>query len=133
MKNSVNFKKEIRAGLEDAVERVTSALKSEGFGVLTRIDLHAKVKEKLGKDLPPVVILGACNPELAYEAYRTDSDVASLLPCNAVVRDIGNGMVSVELAKPSALMEILGNKRLVSLAGAADARLLSALERVAGD
>ena len=130
MKNSINFKREIVAGVEDAVERVTAALKAEGFGVLTRIDLHAKVKEKLGKDLKPVVILGACNPQLAYEAYQADSDVASLLPCNAVVRDLGNGKVSVELAKPSAMMEILGKKDLVTLAGEADARLRNALERI---
>ena len=116
MTNTINFKKEISADVEDAVERVTAALKAEGFGVLTRIDLHSKIKEKLGKELRPAIILGACNPQLAYEAYQQNPDVASLLPCNAVVRDLGAGKVSIELAKPSALMEILGDQKLVTLA-----------------
>ncbi len=102
----INFKKEIESGVEEAIERVTNALKLEGFGILTRIDFHEKIKEKLGKTLRPVVILGACNPQLAYESYERNADVACLLPCNAVIRDLGAGRVSVELAKPSALMEM---------------------------
>ncbi len=130
MKTEINFKREISSTLDGAIERVTNALKGEGFGVLTRIDLHSKVKEKLGKDLRPVVILGACNPELAYEAYQQNSDVACLLPCNAVVRDLGDGQVSIELAKPSAMMEFLGDRKLVALSKSADDRLQLALERL---
>ena len=113
-----------------AIERVTLALKGEGFGVLTRIDLHTKVKEKLDKDLLPVVILGACNPQLAYEAYQLNTDVASILPCNAVIRDLGNNKVSIELAKPSMLMEMLGDKKLVMLAKNADEKLIRVLEKL---
>lgn len=130
MGNSVNCKREISADVDGAVERVTAALKGEGFGVLTRIDFHAKIKEKLGKELKPVVILGACNPQLAYEAFQRNTDVASLLPCNAVVRDLGNGKVSVEFAKPSAMMEMLGDQALVALAKDADASLARVLEKV---
>ena len=130
MATVINLKKEISSPLEGAVERVTQALKLEGFGVLTRIDLHSKIKEKLGKDLRPVVILGACNPELAFEAYQKNSDVACLLPCNAVVRDLGEGRVSVELAKPSAMMEVLGDRGLVVLAKNADDRLMRVLENL---
>ncbi len=130
MSDSINFKRELHGEVETVIERVGAALKNEGFGVLTRIDLHLKIKEKLGKDLRAVVILGACNPQLAYEAYQQNSDVASLLPCNAVIRDLGGGRVSVELAKPSAMMEILGDKQLVTLAKDADAKLQIALERV---
>lgn len=130
MANSINLKREITSDVESAIERVTSALKSEGFGVLTRIDLHSKIKEKLGKDLRPVVILGACNPQLAYEAYESNSDVAALLPCNAVIRDIGNSRVSIELAKPSSMMTILGDQKLVTLAEAADDILQKVLEKI---
>src|SRR5690348_5599763 len=65
------------------------------------------------KEIRPTVILGACNPQLAFEAYQSNTDVASLLPCNAVVRDIGSGRVSVELAKPTSMMKILGDQKLI--------------------
>jgi len=126
--SSINFKRETTGPMESAVTRISDALKTQGFGVLTRIDLHTKVKEKLGKDLRPVVILGACNPKLAFEAYNLDPDVASLLPCNAVLRDIGDDRISVELVKPSALMQILGDEKLITMALDADAMLLAALE-----
>ena len=125
---AVNFKVETFGTVEQVIEKVTQALQNEGFGVLTRIDLHVKIKEKLGKDISPAVILGACNPGLAYEAYTANSDVASLLPCNAVIRELAPGRISVELAKPTALMEILGDEKLIRLAQAADQKL----ERVLG-
>ena len=128
MTNAINFKKEVKGSLENAIEKLTASLKGEGFGVLTRIDLHSKIKEKLGKDILPTIILGACNPQLAFEAYQQNSDVASLLPCNAVIRDLGNGRVSIELAKPSSMMEILGDHKLVTLAKDADDKLNRALE-----
>lgn len=128
--STINIKKEVLGSLEAVIHQVTEALKTEGFGVLTRIDLHSKVKEKIGKDLPPVVILGACHPGLAYEAYSYNSDVASLLPCNAVIRDLGNNQISVELAKPSSLMKIIGDKKLEEMAFSADERLQSALNQL---
>jgi hypothetical protein len=128
MSESINFKREIQATVGDAIERITQALKQEGFGVLTRIDMHDKFKEKLGKEVPAIIILGACNPQLAFEAYSRAPDVTSLLPCNAVVRDLGQGRVSVELAKPSALMEVLGDSALVELAQLADRKLDHALQ-----
>jgi uncharacterized protein (DUF302 family) len=129
MKKSINIKREIQGSVDEAVGRITQALKDEGFGVLTRIDLHAKFKEKLGKDVPATVILGACNPQLAFEAYSRAPDVTSLLPCNAVVRELGPGRVSIELALPTALMEILGDPALVGLAREADQKLGRALDR----
>jgi uncharacterized protein (DUF302 family) len=128
--NTVNFKKEITSTIDDAIKKVTEALKLEGFGVLTRIDFHQKIKEKLNKDISPVVILGACNPGLALEAYQHNPDVTSLLPCNVVVRDIGKGKISVEVAKPTSLMKILGDDELVKLSQAADKQLESVLERI---
>jgi len=125
--NAINFKREIPATLDEAIERATKALGAEGFGVLTRIDMHSKIKEKTGKDLIPTVILGACNPMLAYEAYTANSDVASLLPCNAVVREIAPGKVSLEFVKPTAMMQILGDANLTKLAQEADAKIERAL------
>lgn len=124
---AINFKREISATVDEAVERTTKALAAEGFGILTRIDMHSKIKEKTGKDIVPTVILGACNPMLAYEAYTANSDVASLLPCNAVVREIAPGNISLELAKPSGMMQILGDAGLAKLAQEADAKIERAL------
>jgi len=128
--NSINFKREISENMEHAIERVTKALMDEGFGVLTRIDMHSKIKEKTGKEIIPTVILGACNPNLAYEAYTANSDVASLLPCNAVLRETSHGKVSVEFAKPSGMMKILGDANLTALASVADGSIESALAKV---
>lgn len=126
---SINFKREIADSFENATDRITKALAAEGFGILTRIDMHSKIKEKTGKDIVPTVILGACNPNLAYEAYTANSDVASVLPCNAVVREIAPGKISLELAAPSAMMRILGDTKLTDLATQADALVQRALDK----
>ena len=123
----INFKREISDTMDGAIDRTTKALAAEGFGILTRIDMHSKIKEKTGKDIIPTVILGACNPNLAFEAYTTNPDVASLLPCNAVVREIAPGRISLEFAAPSGMMRILGDAALTALASEADARIQRAL------
>lgn len=125
--NGINFKREIADTLDHAIERATKALAAEGFGILTRIDMHSKIKEKTGKEIVPTVILGACNPNLAYEAYQANSDVASLLPCNAVVREVAPGKISLEFAAPSGMMRILGDEQLTALAREADTRIERAL------
>lgn len=125
--NAINFKREITDTFDHAIERATKALGAEGFGILTRIDMHSKIKEKTGKDIVPTVILGACNPNLAYEAYVANSDVASLLPCNAVVREVAPGKISLEFAAPSGMMRILGDEKLTALAREADTRIERAL------
>lgn len=129
MTESINFKRQVSDEFDHVVDRVIIALKGAGFGVLTRIDMHTKIEEKIGKKIPRVVILGACNPSMAYEAYIANSDVASLLPCNAVVRDIGNGKISVEIVKPSIMMQVLGDKNLHQLAVKADTLLEEAMQR----
>lgn len=127
---TINFKREISATVDQAIERATKALGAEGFGILTRIDMHSKIKEKTGKDIIPTVILGACNPNLAYEAYTMNSDVASLLPCNAVIRETAPGKISLEFAKPTGMMLILGDAKLTELAREADAKIERALKNV---
>lgn len=125
--SQINFKREIADTLDGAIERATKALATEGFGILTRIDMHSKIKEKTGKDIIPTVILGACNPNLAFEAYTANPDVASLLPCNAVVRELAPGRISLEFAAPSGMMRMLGDGALTALAGEADTRIQRAL------
>ncbi len=128
--NSLSMKKEIVAKLDEAISKTTAALQTEGFGILTRIDFHSKINEKLGKTILPTVILGACNPQLAYEAYLRNAEVTSILPCNVVLREIHSGKISIELARPTALMEILGDAELVKLAIDADLRLQKVLEKI---
>lgn len=124
----LNIKKIIKGEAESVVSKVTEALKDQGFGVLSRIDLDAKIKEKIGKEINTVIILGACNPKLAYEAYQANPDVTGLLPCNAVIKQITPSETSVELVKPTALMEVLGDSHLVNLSKNADDLLLRALD-----
>ena len=126
----LNFKKEVNGQLEPVIVKLTEALKKQGFGVLTRIDFHQKMKEKLNKDIPPTVVLGACNPQLAFDAYMANTDMASLIPCNAVVREVGSGRYSVELVSPSALMTFMGEEKLAMLAEAADTALKKALSEI---
>jgi len=128
--NDINFKREIADTVDHAIERATKALGAEGFGILTRIDMHSKIKEKTGKEIIPTVILGACNPNLAYEAYLANTDVASLLPCNAVIREVAPGKISLEFVAPSGMMRILGDAKLTELAREADARIERALANV---
>jgi uncharacterized protein (DUF302 family) len=126
----VNFKKEFDLDFDQAVTKITAALKSSGFGVLTTIDFSDKMKEKIDKDVDPLVILGACNPKLAYEAYQINSDVTSLMPCNAVVRQLSPGRVSIELIKPTKMMEVVGDQSLVELAAQADDILEKVLDNI---
>ena len=127
---AINFKREIADSFDHAIERATKALSAEGFGVLTRIDMHSKIKEKTGKVIIPTVILGACNPNMAYEAYTANSDVASLLPCNATIREIAPGKISVEFIKPTSMMKVLGDAKLTALAAEADGKIERALANV---
>jgi uncharacterized protein (DUF302 family) len=128
--DAINFKREVDDSFDHCIDRATKALAAEGFGILTRIDMHSKIKEKTGKTIVPTVILGACNPNLAYEAYTSNSDVASLLPCNAVIRETAPGKVSVEFAKPSGMMKIMGDAKLTALAAEADGKIERALKNV---
>jgi len=111
---------------EQALERVIAALKSEGFGVLTRIDAHEAFKEKLGVNFHPYTILGACNPPLAYKALSSRPDVGLMLPCNVVVEAFGDQRTRVLIADPAAMMQAGGfaeDTVLQEVGGEAGARL----------
>ena len=115
----------------DATARVREELKTEGFGVLCEIDVQATLKEKLGVEGEPYVILGACNPPLAHRALETDPDIGALLPCNVVVyrRD---GETHVSAIDAERMLSIVGRDELAPIAAEVRARLARVVERVAG-
>ena len=106
----------IESGFDDAVTRVTEALKAEGFGVLSQIDVAATLKAKLGKDFRPYRILGACNPGLAFQALSAEDHVGVMLPCNVVVQQREGGQVEISAIDPTAPMQAIGNPALDSVA-----------------
>ncbi|MDH5527883.1 MAG: DUF302 domain-containing protein [Nitrospirota bacterium] len=111
-----------------AVEKVTEALKGEGFGVITSIDVKATMKAKLGRDFRPYVILGACNPNLAWEALNSEADVGLLLPCNVVVEEAEGGGSRVAAIDPEAMLSVTGRDDLKELAKDVKARLNRAIQ-----
>ncbi len=108
---------------DDAVTRTTDALKKEGFGIITEIDVKETLKKKLGVDFPSYRILGACNPALAYEALKLEDKVGTMLPCNVVVRDAGGGQTEVAAIDPVASMQAIDNPELKRAAQQVRARL----------
>jgi uncharacterized protein (DUF302 family) len=121
---SYGFERRLRGSTFDAARaKVTAALKQEGFGVLTEINVQETLKKKLGVDFRRYVILGACNPTLAHAALTTDPCIGLLLPCNVVVQDAPEGGVLVSIADPRAMFTIAANPALAPIVDDAEARL----------
>jgi uncharacterized protein (DUF302 family) len=116
------FGKTVGSGFDAAVSRVTEALAKEGFGVLTEIDVKATLKKKLGIDVAPYRILGACNPQFAHKAIELEPQIGALLPCNVVVREEG-GKTRVEIMDPHAVLQLVGRPEIAQIAGEVRTRL----------
>jgi uncharacterized protein (DUF302 family) len=116
---------------EDAVSKVTDALKEEGFGVLTEIDVKSTLKKKLGVDFRKYVILGACNPPYAHRTLQADLDVGLLLPCNVIVYETDDKKASVSALNPVSALEVIKSRELRKIAGEVSEKLKRVLEKVA--
>lgn len=106
----------VEAGFDQTVAKVVDALKQEGFGVLTEIDVSSTMKQKLGVDFRKYRILGACNPALAHKALTAEDKIGVMLPCNVMVQEAGSGKTEVAAIDPRAAMERVGNPALAEIA-----------------
>jgi uncharacterized protein (DUF302 family) len=125
------IRKNVALSYDEAVERTREALQNEGFGVLTEIDIREKLKEKLDVDFKRYIILGACNPPLAYKALQAEPEIGLLLPCNVVVYEEADGSSVVSAIDPSSMVQLTGNNRVIEeVASDARARLDRALAAI---
>ena len=113
----------ISGPFDNAVDRVTAALKTEGFGILSDIDIQKAMKEKLGVEMPAYRILGACNPPLAHRALQAELEIGLLLPCNVTVREGDGGQVNVGFLDPKLMVQLTSNPDMTSVADEAAERL----------
>ncbi|HRC21782.1 MAG TPA: DUF302 domain-containing protein [Chitinophagaceae bacterium] len=127
---SYHFSKIVKFDFEAAVSKVTEELKKEGFGVLTEIDLKETLKKKLDVDFRKYKILGACNPQFAYQALLAESHIGTMLPCNVIVQERENGEVEISAVDPVASMMAIENPSLGEVAQQVRVKLKSVIENV---
>jgi len=127
MTDQLGFTVQLKTDFATAIQRVTDALKAEGFGVLTEIDVRETLKKKIDVDFRPYKILGACNPTLSHRALTAAPEVGLLLPCNVTVSQEGEGVIAVSIVDPIAMLGVVKHPELESVANEARAKL----ERVA--
>lgn len=122
------FSRKLEAGFDEAVSRVTEALKSQGFGILTEIDVGATLKKKLDVDFKPYRILGACNPPFAYKALQAEDKIGTMLPCNVIVQATDDGGVEIAAIDPAASMQAVDNPALAEIARTIGEKLNTAVQ-----
>lgn len=115
MENRYGFGKAVAGSFDDVMKKVTAALGQQGFGVLTEIDVAATLKKKLGHDMPPYRILGACNPPFALRAVSAEPSIGLLMPCNVVVRQDAGGAIQVEFMDPGMMSQMTDNPEVGAL------------------
>jgi len=131
IKQSYYFSKILKGNFGEVSEQVKSALKEQGFGVVTEIDMHTILKEKLpDTDIKPYKIMGVCNPAFAYQTMQIEDNIGLFLPCKAVIKDIGNGEIEVLLVNPQAMMLILENEELNEIAGEVTEKFQTAINNL---
>jgi uncharacterized protein (DUF302 family) len=123
MSSEFGFGKIVEESFDGAIQKVTAELEKEGFGVLSDIDVAAKMKAKLDKDMPGYRILGACNPALAYQAIEAVDDIGLLLPCNVLVREDADGKVHVDFMDPESVLGLVKDPGVTPLAQEVKGRL----------
>ena len=123
-----HFSKTLRISFDEAINRVTEALRQEGFGILTEIDVQRTLKQKLDVDFRPYRILGACNPPFAYQALQAEDKIGTMLPCNVIVQAAGSGMVEVSAVDPVASMTAIENPKLGAVARTVQAKLKKVID-----
>jgi len=124
------FSKTVTLSFEDAIEKVISELKKEGFGVLTDIDVKQTLKKKLDVDFKKYRILGACNPPFAYKALQAEDKIGTMLPCNVIVQEIDEGHVEVAAIDPVASMQAIANPALKDVAETVRGKLKKVIENI---
>jgi uncharacterized protein (DUF302 family) len=115
---------------KDAIEKTTAALKEEGFGVLSEIDLKATLKKKLDADFYNYTILGACNPQMAYQALQAENKIGTMLPCNVIVQEREPGIIEVSAVDPAASMMAVENDSLGEIAKDVQKRLTKVIQSI---
>jgi len=124
------FTKIISASFDEAVTRATEALKTEGFGIVSEIDLNEKFREKLNVDFRKYKILGACNPGFAYKAVQAEEKIGVMLPCNVLIIDKENGTTEITIVDPVASMMAVKNEALAPLAGEVREKLRKVIDTI---
>ena len=131
MTTDYGFRATLHVPYEEAIEQATAALKEEGFGVLTEIDVQATLKKKLDADFRRYVILGACNPKLAYQALQNELELGLLLPCNVIVYETNENQSVVSIVDPISMLGVVEKDELEDVANEAKARLSRVVKKLA--
>lgn len=128
---SYYFSTIVNDSFSNAIQKVTDALKTEGFGILTEIDMKATLKKKLDVDIAPYTILGACNPPFAYQALQAEDKIGTMLPCNIIIQEKAPGKVEVSAVDPAASMQAIQNVELEKIAGTVRKKLQKVIQHLA--